>query len=48
VEPQPGGNRLVVDRAAGWLRLKALPAEKPALARDTVTQKLWDTPVRST
>jgi beta-xylosidase len=26
----------------GWLRLKALPAEKPSLARDTVTQKLWD------
>jgi beta-xylosidase len=26
----------------GWLRLKALPAEKPALAHNTLTQKLWD------
>jgi beta-xylosidase len=26
----------------GWLRLKALPAEKISLARNTITQKLWD------
>jgi beta-xylosidase len=26
----------------GWLRLSGLPADSPALARNTLTQKIWD------
>jgi beta-xylosidase len=38
--PAPGQWSLLERR--GWLRLKAMPADSLSLARNTLTQKLWD------
>ena len=38
----PWGEGWSLTHRPGWLRLRGLPATEPMLARNTLTQKLWD------
>lgn len=38
----PWGEGWSLTHRPGWLRLRGLPASEPMLARNTLTQKLWD------